>query len=298
MFFLKPRFLIPLALLSGLIASFSIHIYLRNQEAKMKQGTEDVQPVVIVSRNFGLGHVFEERDLMVKDYPLSLVPAGAFITTETVVGRVLKTDVVSGEPILESKLAPVGSSGGVTSLIPAGMRAMTVAVNVVSGVGGFILPNSKVDVMATVNPTQSSRTRTTSKIILQGVTVLAVDQTYNKKDNDPVTVKSVTLLVTPEQGEKLALASEEGKLQLVLRSDIDSEEIRSRGVRLDQLLSNPAPVRRRTTSRSTSTVNTKPKEPEVVAPPPEPPKPKVVEVIRSNVRSEVTFDSKSGSGGE
>ena len=297
MFFLKPRFLIPLALLSGLVASYSIHIYLKKQEAKLKQGTEDVQPVVIVSRNLGLGHVFEERDLMIRDYPLSLVPAGAFITTETVVGRVLKTDVVLGEPILESKLAPIGSSGGVTSLIPAGMRAMTVAVNVVSGVGGFILPNSKVDILATVNPTQSTRGRTTSKIILQGVTVLAVDQTYNKKDNDPVTVKSVTLLVTPEQGEKLALASEEGKLQLVLRSDVDSEEYRSRGVRLDQLLANPAPVRRRTTSRSTSS-SSKPKEPEVVVTPPEPPKPKVVEVIRSNVRSEVTFDAKSDSGGE
>jgi pilus assembly protein CpaB len=198
------------------------------------------------------------------------------------VGRVLKVAIAAGEPVLESKLAPEGSTGGFASLIPPGMRAVTVGVNVVSGVGGFILPRTRVDVLVTVSGVSGSSDRQT-KTILQNVEVLAVDQTYDQDSEDPVTVKSVTLLVTPEEAEQLSLAANEGILQLALRSGADDELYVGKGVELKQLMKTYTPPKPRTVSSS------RPK-PEPPPPPPPEPETKVVEIIRANKLSEVEFE--------
>ena len=166
-------------------------------------------------------------------------------------------------------------------MIPPGMRALTVSVNTQTGVSGFILPNTRVDVLVTV-PNPRSKSYSTTKIILEDIKVLAVDQTYERKGDEPVVVQSVTLLVTPEQAEKLALACTEGKLQLSLRNTSDRTVQPTAGVRLSELI---------TRRRYTPTVTKKPVEstqktvePEVTE--------HVVEVIRSSERSNVKFEEK------
>lgn len=281
MFLLKPKFIIPLAVVSGLVASYGVYRYLEQVEQNMKPEIVS-QPVVVANENLSLGTTLSWQNLEVKQWPEEILPEGTFSDAKFLQGRVLKTDITHGEPILLTKLAPEGSSGGVSSLIPPGMRAVTVAVNVVSGVGGFILPKTRVDVLATI--ALAKREQVTTKMILQNVRVLAVDQTFKKDDDNPMTVQSVTMLVSPQNAEKLALAASEGKLQLTLRNTTDKKLQETKGVRLSQLINQSKPpkrVRKRTSNRTRARVTKKPT---------------VVEVIRASERTEVTFedDGKKG----
>lgn len=161
---------------------------------------------------------------------------------------------------------------------------MTVAVNIVSGVSGFILPHARVDVLATVSATLDKEESKTSTI-LENIEVLAVDQTVSPKDDDPITVKSVTLLVNPAQAEKLALASTEGKLQLVLRNTADQQTAVTEGVSLKELINKderpttPAAAVRRAAAAPAV------REEPAMAPPKQ-----VIEVYRSSTRSEVVLE--------
>jgi pilus assembly protein CpaB len=287
MFFLKPKFVIVLAIFTGLLASYAVYRYLKHQEAR---ASDTALPTFVSQRVAGavidlpLGAMLTPADVQIRMWPENLVPVGSFATVEEIEGRVLRTPVTAGEPVLGSKLAPEGSTGGFSSLIPPGMRAVTVGVNVVSGVGGFILPQTRVDVLVTVSVIGKPEERAT-KTILQNVEVLAVDQTYEKGSDDPVQVKSVTLLVMPEEAERLTLAANEGVLQLALRSGVDEELLSSDGVALKELMKKkePPPAPR--------VVQSKPAAPKPPPPPP-PPEPvtKVVEIIRANQVSEVEFE--------
>ncbi len=297
MFLFKPKFVIPLALFSGLLASYGVYGYMKQQEMKMKQ-TVVTTPVVVAAIGLSFGDSLYDDNMALKNWPEGLVPEGSFRTKAELAGRVLKTDVVAGEPLLVSKLASTGSDGGVQSQIPPGMRAMTVAVNVVSGVGGFVLPKTKVDVLVTIN-SRREQEQAVTKVLLQDILVLAVDQTSKKKDDDPVTVKSVTLLVTPEQAEKLALGAAEGKLQLTLRNIADTAPTKTSGARISQITSGGEPEKKPPAPRvvrpapAPKTAAPEPLvKPAVVEEKPSPPKHKVIEIIRSNVRSDVTFDEQ------
>jgi pilus assembly protein CpaB len=285
MFLLKPKVVIALAVVTGLLAAYGVYRYLKQTEVQASDTalpTFVSQRVVVATTDLNLGTVLSPAEMQIQMFPENLVPMGTFGTVEELEGRVLRTPLAMGEPILESKLAPEGSGGGFSSLIPPGMRAVTVGVNVVSGVGGFILPKTKVDVLVTVSGSGKSEDRAT-KTILQNVEVLAVDQTYQKDSNDPITVKSVTLLVTPEEAEKLTLAANEGVLQLALRSGGDEDLNQSDGVALKELMSKHQPPPAPRVSRP---------QPVVTKPPPPPPEPviKTVEIIRSNKREEIEFE--------
>jgi pilus assembly protein CpaB len=287
MFLLRLKYIIPLALISGLVASYGVYVYLQQQQERIKAPEIATRQVVVAATALSLGTTLRAENLQIKEWPENLVPEGSFQEATELEGRVIKSEVSAGEPILNAKLAPAGSNGGFPSLIPPGMRAMTVAVNMVSGVGGFILPKTKVDVLLTVTPS-SEKLETISKMILQNVEVLAVDQTYVKTDSDPSDVKSVTLLVTPEEAEKLALTGNEGKLQLTLRNTTDTAIAYTAGISLKQLLNHAEAKPRDQASRP------KP-APASAAPAPkaeEPASSRVVEVIRANVRSEITFDEE------
>lgn len=278
MFLLKPKFVIPLALVSGLLTTYGVFQYLKQQEDPNREPEIVKRSVVVASRDLLAGTSLSIGDMVVREWPVDIIPEGSFEAADEIKDRVVKIAVTPGEAILASKLTPQGSGGGVAGLIPEGMRALTVAVNVVSGVGGFILPGTRVDVLVTVAPT-TKKTENLTKTILQNVEVLAVDQTYKSNSDEPITVKSVTLLVTPEDAEKLALASNEGKLQLSLRSGVDSELASTKGVKMDQLIYQPKP---KPTYRPKPAP--KPKVVEAVD------NSKVVEIIRANVRSEVEFE--------
>src|SRR5205085_7247670 len=155
---------------------------------------------------------------------IGAAPEGTFATPSDIIGRGLIVPLVKNEPVLPAKLASKEAGAGLPPIIPEGMRAVSVRVNEVIGVAGYVLPGTRVDVVATASPTSQPQDAT-SKVVLSNVQVLAAG-TRLEQDQDkgkPMQVTVVTLLVYPEQSERLALASTEGKIQLALRNPLDTE---------------------------------------------------------------------------
>jgi len=214
------------------------------------------------------------------------VPAGSFSTVEAIDARVLRTQLLRGEPVLEARLAPVGTKGGLSAVIGQGRRAITVKVNEVVGVAGFALPGNYVDVL--VN-TQDDRERPVSKIVLERILVLAVAQEASRDDTKPRVVNAVTLEVMPDEAERIDLARSVGNLSLVLRNQVDTNQAQTDGIRKADLLGEvppPAPP----VAAGPAPAEAKPAPRRVVrrAPPPVAAAPKEesrVEVIRGVQRS-------------
>jgi len=177
------------------------------------------------------------EDVRMIQFPEGSVPAGTFTSADDIMGRGVISPMVQNEPILSAKLASKEAGAGLPPIIQPGMRAVSVRVNDVVGVAGYVLPGTRVDVVATVNPTQQ-QTDVTSKVILANVQVLA-SGTKIEQDGDkgkPMEVSVVTLLVDPSEAERLTLASTEGKIQLALRNPLDKTAPATSGVRPAALL--------------------------------------------------------------
>jgi len=274
----KMKIILPIAIFTSAVSTYGVYHYLQKKKTEIEDPKRLTQNVVIAKTNLAMGKVIEESDLKQDEWPKNIVPRGSFSDLSLVVGRVVKTEAYEGEAILESKLATIGSEGGFACIIPPGMRALTVSVDTYSGVSGFILPNTRVDVLVTI-PSLTEKEESSTKIILEDMQVLAVDQTFEREGDDPIIVQSVTLLVTPEQAEILALASTEGKLQLSLRNNTDRSIRSTSGVQLRELISKSRPRRTSSLSSTANRRQSKPKSEQMV-----------VEVIRSSERSEVKFD--------
>jgi len=178
-------------------------------------------PVVIAKIRIPPGKPLQSADLEVVKWPRSSVPPKAFSETEKLIGRVGVTSLAAKLPILDTMLAPPGAAPGLPALIPPGYQAMTVKVDEFAGVGGFLKPDDKVDVVATfsVKRGQNDRTETVTRTILRDITVVAVGQEIQaNENNEPMVVRSVTLQVKPEQAQRLSLASTRGTIRLSLRS--------------------------------------------------------------------------------
>jgi pilus assembly protein CpaB len=198
------------------------------------------RPVIVAASDLHLGAELKPEDVRIVEWPQSSVPETSFSSADEVMGRGLIAPVVQNEPILATKLAAKGAGAGLPPIIPEGMRAVSVRVNDVVGVAGYVLPGTHVDVVATVNPTQQ-QTDVTSKMILTNVLVLA-SGTKIEQDGDkgkPMEVSVVTLLVNPSEAERLTLASTEGKIQLALRNPVDKTAPPTAGVRPAALLGYP-----------------------------------------------------------
>lgn len=189
--------------------------------------------VVVAARDIELGSQLNPSMLQLVTWPAGSIPSGAMTDLKTLESRVVKTALQRGEPLLEAKLAPVGTKGGLSAVIGEGKRAITVRVNEVIGVAGFALPGNYVDVM--VN-TQDEREKPISKIVLEKILVLAVAQEAGRDETKPKVVNAVTLEVAPEQAEKLDLARSVGSLSLVLRNQVDRAGTVTAGVRRGDLL--------------------------------------------------------------
>jgi len=202
------------------------------------------RPVVVAAVPITYGTVLKSEHLKVVSWPAE-TPQGSSGEMEALLGRVLVVEAVPDEPVLESKLAPVNSQGGLPSVIPHGKRAVSVRVNEMIGVAGFVGPRTRVDVLVSINP-QGDKARAASKLILQNVEVLAAGQkTERDEDGKPQTVNVITLLVDPKEAEKLTLASYEGDLQLALRNNLDLESVPTPGAVLGNMVQgNPVVVAR------------------------------------------------------
>ena len=202
-----------------------------------QQGQMASSKVVVAAGDIQLGTRLNPQMLKTVDWPSGIIPPGAMTKTEQLEDRVVKTSILRGEPILEAKLAPVGTKGGLSAVIPEGKRAMTVRVNDVIGVAGFALPGNYVDIVVNTQLDAEGRgERQISKIVLEQILVLAVAQEANRDETKPRVVNAVTLELTPEQAEKLDLARSVGTLSLVLRNQIDKDGVETRGIMKPQLL--------------------------------------------------------------
>lgn len=199
----------------------------------LKQPGSDNGRIVVAGADISLGQRLAPDMFKLAEWPVGSMPKDAFADPQQLNGRVLKNNLVMGEPISESKLAPKGTLGGLSALIAEGKRAITVRVNDVVGVAGFALPGNYVDIIVSTQkdaaPGADSREQNISKIVLERILVLAIAQEVNRDETKPKVVNAVTLEVTPEQAETLDLARSVGSLSLALRNQVDPQSASTEG---------------------------------------------------------------------
>jgi pilus assembly protein CpaB len=193
--------------------------------------TLETTEVVVVRADVPVATTLTGEFLETAEWPSNHVPRGALRSTDEAVGRVVRRPVAAGEPVLEMALFEIGASGGLPAVIQEGSRAVTVKVDNVIGVAGFVTPGARVDVMATLRRIDRQHPLPFSKVILQNIKVLAIDQKLEEaRTGAPEIVSVVTLEVEPLQAQHLIYSAHEGRLQLAMRSPGDQAEVASRGV--------------------------------------------------------------------
>ncbi|MBV9480165.1 MAG: Flp pilus assembly protein CpaB [Acidobacteria bacterium] len=261
-------------------AFLSLQVYQRLQAGSAGQRKPGID-VVVAANDLQVGAKLEDRDLKVVNWPAENLPEGVIHQKSRAIGRGVLEPISRGEFILINKLADKDVAG-LPALIPPGMRAVSVRVNDVIAVAGFVLPGTRVDVLLTGTPGPGDSVTTT---VLQNVAVLATGQKLERNAaGEPQSSAVITLLVSPEDAQKLTLASQEGRIQLSLRNILDTGQEKITSVRNATLYNGglpplaPAPTRVATKIRHA---------PRVAAP--TPPSPYTIEVIRGNEKKEVNF---------
>jgi pilus assembly protein CpaB len=237
----RLKIALVVAVFFGLIASYGIYSFLRQQRQAADALRNETQNIVVANKDIPAGTIINEEFLkkgMLKasPWPKASVPAGAFSSPEQLVGKTNRVKILANEPILESRLA--GEGAGLTVRLEAGKRAMAVRVDEIIGVSGFIVPDDRVDVIVTATPPGADKQDDRmSKIVLQNKRVLSVAQSTEQKDGKPQVARSITLEVSPDEAEKLSLATQEGSLVLALRGVGDDSEAKTPGSNKRDLLS-------------------------------------------------------------
>ena len=258
-----------------------------------QQATGSANKLVVAGSDIDLGSRLTPPMLKAVEWPAGSMPKGAFANPADLDSRVLRTSVLSGEPILESKLAPVGSKGGLSAVVAEGKRAMTVRVNDVVGVAGFALPGNYVDIIVNTQEEGpkggANKDQTISKIVLEHILVLAVAQEVGRDETKPKVVSAVTVEVTPEQAEKLDLARSVGSLSLMLRNQVDLKMAGTEGATKAKLLNAPPEPIVTAQAEPPKPPVVKRKAVKVAAAPESPPRTNCVEVIRGITSSSQCF---------
>lgn len=208
-----------------------------------QQASMATSKVAVATVDISVGARLTPEMIKLVDWPAGSTPKGSFKELKDLETRVTRTNLQAGEPIIEPRLAPPGSKGGLSAVVAEGKRAMTVRVNDVVGVAGFALPGNFVDILVSTQDESKSvdhRNSNISKLVLERILVLAIAQEANQNDTKPKVVNAVTLEVTPEQAEKLDLARSVGQLSLVLRNQVDNTPAKTGGATKQSLLYAPA----------------------------------------------------------
>ena len=266
------------ALVTAGVASYMV--YRGIQRIPVREVEVAGDPVVVAAKALPVGALIGPSDVKLAMWPRKNPLTGAFAKAEDVVGRGLLAPVLENEPVTTAKLAPREAGAGLAPTIPIGMRGIGVRVNDVIGVAGFIVPGAHVDVVATVDLKDGTETRT----VISNLQVLATGTRYDQqeaKDGKAIPSTVVTLLATPEDAERVALASTKAQLLLVLRNPLDVAPTSTTGVRLAALMGPPAPPPVERAFKGRRMVVAAP----VVPPPPPPPPPYTVETIRGAKRT-------------
>jgi pilus assembly protein CpaB len=246
---LPPWFWLVLALVFGTTATLMALGWLRGQSQQRAQAqvTMKIQPVVVAAKDIDPAVALAQDQMVVRHWPQENCPQGSFTRVEDVVGRVAAYPFGAGEPVLEIKLAPKGVIPGLTALMDPEKLAMTVKVDEACGVAGFVNPNNRVDVMVTVDKVGEYKEDPITRLVLQNLRVLGTGQQVEKRHGKkPQVVPTVTLEVSPDQGEMLANAAKEGTISLVLRSHMNQNVISTSGVRTTDMVAGMRAAQQRT----------------------------------------------------
>jgi pilus assembly protein CpaB len=236
---LRTVMILMLALAFGGSAAVGVSALVGAKGQSVK--TEDTVKILVAIADIPRTGIVSSDLVKMRDFPKDLVPLGAITKVEDALNRAVLNPLVKDEPVLETKLAPKGAGSGLAAIIPKGMRALTITTpSINSGVAGFILPSNKVDVLLTI-PTAQDDDKTgggSTTTLLQNVEVLAVDQRVDAPAEnrvDPTEMRSVTLLVTPDQAAKLDLGQAKGTLHLSLRNMEDDANANPRPATFNDL---------------------------------------------------------------
>jgi pilus assembly protein CpaB len=277
----RNRMITGLAVAVTIAFLFSLYMY-RTIQRLTNVKPAAMNQIVVANRPVQLGTVLDATNLRTISWPVGETIAGSFTRIEECIGRASLTPLAENEPVLESKLAPREAGAGLPATIPPGMRALSVAVNEVNGVAGFVIPGTMVDVLVTgrLSGKNTNSDDNITRVILENIRVLAAGQQVGQdREGKPQKVPVVTLLVTPEDATTLTMASTEGKIQLALRNTIDTKLTDPPPVLQAVLFTGPvvaAPVRQA--------------KRKVVAP--VVPPPYAVEVITGSKKEMKTFDNE------
>jgi pilus assembly protein CpaB len=236
----RPIVFVLLAGLGAVMAAIVVFSALRNRESEVQRAMAHTVEIVVAARDIPIGTKLPPDALKLVRWSRDDVPQGAFSDLHALAGSFAKSEFVANEPVVASELYMGEKAAGVMPLlIPAGMRAMSVPVDEVADIAGFVAPHTHVDILVAISgsgPADSSF----SRIVLQNIEVVAVAQEIEHVKDEPEVVKVVTLLVTPTDAEKLTLASREGTLRLAMRNYGDNKIITTSGIAMGQLMHNGA----------------------------------------------------------
>lgn len=284
------------ALFIAVLATFGAYRYLVANSAPAKVLS---QPVVVAAKDIPEGSPIDRQALVLASWPSTTVPVGAYSSIDSVVGRVTRVNVFNGEPIVPGRLAPAGTGPGLELKIPPGQRAMAVRINDVAGISGLIQPNSRVDVLVTI--ADQATGKQVAKLFMENMRVLSVGTEIQRDASGKAnTATTVTLGVTPEEAERLAIAMNTGSIQLVLRGYGDPDSVRTHGASsLDVLsqLRGGGPVEAAPSPTRVQRLGPRPSAPPIIIqrlppPPPQaPPESAVVNVYRKGTATPQKFDT-------
>jgi pilus assembly protein CpaB len=283
--------LLLIGLVALLLSGFVTVIVYRELDSRLNPVVEEDEQIVVAAEKLPLGTRLEAYHLKLAPWPKGTPIDGSFATIEEVLGRGVIIPVLANEPVLDSKLAPAGAGAGLTTAIPEGMRAMSVKVNDVVGVAGFVLPGTNVDVIVTGTPA-GEKDEQISRVILENVQVLAAGQNVERDaQGQPQNVQVITLLVTPEDSQKLTLASSDGDIRLALRNPLDLDQTDPEPFKKTLLYSGPSSDASPPEVKKVARRVVKPK-PVVVTPPPPKTQTFEVELIQGSERENLSFEKE------
>jgi pilus assembly protein CpaB len=269
-------------------ASLLLYRFLASSRPQAAAAAPPMAHLVVASKDLEIGRVLKEDDVKLADWPGG-IPLGAVVKMQDLVGRGVIAPIYEKEPVLETRLAPRGAGGGLASMIPPGMRAVAIHVNDVAGVAGFVTPGTRVDVLISGSPANST-VGTMTKTMLQNMEVLSAGQDFKKDaEGKPVLVQVVNLLVTPEQAEMLSLAAAQTSIQLVLRNPLDHDIAKTPGTAVALLFQGgklPAPAQPAFAPRPRAVEPVRKADP-----PPKKEPPFVMQIINGTKKTDITFQN-------
>lgn len=289
----RPMVFVLLAGLAAMLASVMVYSALKRREAEVQNAMARNVQVVVAAYDLPLGTKIDLGEVKMTRWSADSMPDGAYTDPKQVIGSYVKNSLVANEPVVQAKLFTGDKTAGVMPLlIPFGMRAVSVPVDEVSDVAGFVLPHTRVDVLVSTSGGEGSKGEF-SKVVLQNVEVLAVAQEVEEKKDEPTIVKVVTLLVTPQEAERLALASHAGSLRLAMRNYNDNKIVLTSGTDVAQML------RAYSLTPDVPVMAVQPEPRRVMAATPHRRKPVEIEILRNGKSSEsVSFVNEAAADSE